>query len=56
MNALDQTSLVSSFSDRLVGNPFFQPNGLTFAYLLWSAAWLAAVVVATHFRFSRVEL
>jgi ABC-type transport system involved in multi-copper enzyme maturation permease subunit len=55
MNALDQTSLVNSFSDRMVGNPFFQPNGLTIAYLLWSAAWLVAVVAATDFRFSRVE-
>jgi hypothetical protein len=55
MNALDQTSLVNSFSDRLVGNPFFQTNGLTIAYLLWSAAWLVAVLAATYLRFSRVE-
>jgi len=55
MNALDQTSLVGSFSDRLVGNPFFQTSGLTVTYLVWSAAWLVAVVVATHLRFGRVE-
>jgi hypothetical protein len=56
MNALDQTSLVSSFSDRLVGNPFFQTSGLTTAYLVWSAAWLIGVVAVTHLRFSRAEL
>ena len=56
MNAIDQTSLMCSFSDRLVGNPFFQTSGLTITYLLWSAAWLLAVVVATYLRFSRVEL
>jgi ABC-type transport system involved in multi-copper enzyme maturation permease subunit len=56
MNAIDQTSLVHSFSDGLVGNPFFQTSGLTITYLLWSAAWLVAVVAATHLRFSRVEL
>jgi ABC-type transport system involved in multi-copper enzyme maturation permease subunit len=56
MNAIDQTNLVSSFSDRLLGNPFFQPSGLTVTYLLWSAAWLIAVVAATHLRFSRVDL
>jgi ABC-type transport system involved in multi-copper enzyme maturation permease subunit len=55
MNALDQTNLMSSFSDRLVGNPFFQTSGLTITYLAWSAAWLVAVVAATHLRFSRVE-
>ena len=56
MNALDQTSLVNSFSDRLIGNPFFQTSGLTVAYLLWSAVWLVAVVAFTHLRFSRAEL
>jgi ABC-type transport system involved in multi-copper enzyme maturation permease subunit len=56
MNAIDQTSLVTSFSDRLIGNPFFQSSGLTITYLLWSAAWLVAVVAATHLRFSRIEL
>jgi ABC-type transport system involved in multi-copper enzyme maturation permease subunit len=56
MNAIDQTSLVSSFSDRLIGNPFFQSSGLTITYLLWSAAWLVAVMAATHLRFSRLEL
>jgi ABC-type transport system involved in multi-copper enzyme maturation permease subunit len=55
MNALDQTSLVNSFSDRLFGNPFFQTSGLTIPYLVWSAAWLVAVVAATHLRFSRAE-
>jgi ABC-type transport system involved in multi-copper enzyme maturation permease subunit len=56
MNAIDQTSLVTSFSDRLIGNPFFQSSGLTVTYLFWSAAWLAAVVAATYLRFSRIEL
>ena len=56
MNALDQTGLMNSFSDRLIGNPFFQTSGLTAAYLVWSAAWLVAVVACTYLRFCRVEL
>jgi hypothetical protein len=55
MNALDQTSLMNSFSGRLFGNPFFQTSGLTAAYLVWSAAWLVAVVACTYLRFCRVE-
>jgi ABC-type transport system involved in multi-copper enzyme maturation permease subunit len=55
MNALDQTGLMNSFSDRLIGNPFFQTSGLTAAYLVWSAAWLVAVVACTYLRFCRVE-
>ena len=55
MNALDQTGLMNSFSDRLIGNPFFQTSGLTAAYLVWSAAWLVGVVACTYLRFCRVE-
>ena len=55
MHSLDQTSLASSFSDRLIGNPFFQDAGLTAAYIAWAAAWVAVVFVATQYRFSRLE-
>jgi hypothetical protein len=55
MNALDQTGLMNSFSDRLIGNPFFQTSGLTAAYLVWSAAWLVGVVACTYLRFCRAE-
>jgi hypothetical protein len=46
---------MNSFSGRLFGNPFFQTSGLTAAYLVWSAAWLVAVVACTYLRFCRVE-
>jgi hypothetical protein len=55
MNSLDQPSLMNSFSGRLVGNPFFQTSGLTAAYLSWTAVWVFAVLLATHYRFSRLE-
>jgi ABC-type transport system involved in multi-copper enzyme maturation permease subunit len=55
MHALDQTGLVSSFSDHLIGNPFFQGTGLTTAYLVWAVGWVVAVLFATQMRFSRLE-
>jgi ABC-2 type transport system permease protein len=55
MNALDQPRLVYSFSDRLVGNPFYQGTGLTWAYLGWAVAWVLLVIVATQARFTRIE-
>jgi len=56
MNALDQPSLASAFSDRLVGNPFYQGSGLTLAYLGWALGWVGVVLLLTQLRFSRLEL
>jgi len=55
MHALDSTSILHGFSDEVAGNPFMQPTGLRWSYLVWVALWIAGVLAVANVRFGRAE-
>jgi ABC-type transport system involved in multi-copper enzyme maturation permease subunit len=56
MNAFQDPSLITGFSEAFEGHPFLSSAPLTPAYLVWAAVWVALVLGSAALAFQRRDL